>query len=101
MPSSRHAYSPPTLNIYMQGDSYLYCAACELHPSNTHDLIFGYVALNTGAMLHHLNKHEQDGSLVAKGLRRKLIEDDIVNFPEGGASGGYFNSYQQSDCITE
>jgi hypothetical protein len=94
MPSSRHSYSPPALNIYMQGDSYLYCAACELHPSNTHDLILGYVALNTGVMLHHLDKHAQAGFLGTAGLRRKLIEDDNVNFPEGGAAGGYFNEHR-------
>ena len=80
----------------MQGDSYLYCAACELHPYNTHDLIFGYVALNTGAMLHHLDKHERDGFLTTAALRRKLIEDDIANFPEGGGAGGYFNDKKHS-----
>lgn len=80
----------------MQGDSYLYCAACELNPHNKHDLILGYIAMNTGSMLKHLDLHQQRGDLVALEMRRKLLEDDIINFPEGGSAGGFFNDYKQS-----
>ena len=95
MPSSRYAYTPQTLKIYMQGDSYLYCAACELNPDNKHDLVLGYTALNTGAMLNHLDQHKRRGDIVPDDMRKALLMDDATNFPEGGSAGGFFNKKSQ------
>jgi len=80
----------------MQGDSYLYCAACELNPNNRHDLIFGYIALNTGSMLNHLDQHKRRGDVVPDDMRKALLTDDTTNFPEGGTAGGFFNEQLQN-----
>jgi len=76
-------------------DTYLYCAACRLNPHNSSELVYGYKAFNTGTMLHHLQKHIEKGHQVSKKLTSSLLKDDDNNFPEGGASGGYYTKAAQ------
>jgi hypothetical protein len=87
---TRRFYSKPAINIYMRDDSYLYCIACSLNPHNKYELVYGYKAFNTGAMVMHVRNHELAGDTVPKKLIDILLKDDYNNFHDGGTGGsGY------------
>ena len=98
--SSRHNYFKNTVNVYMQEDAYLYCVACNLNPLNKRELVYGYIAYNTGDMVIHIKRHTINGDIVDNDLVSRLFADDYYNFPEGGGAGGHFSAFPAHKELT-
>lgn len=98
--SSRHFYSKPTITIYMKDDSYLYCVACSLNPYNKQELVYGYKAFNTGAMVMHIRNHSLAGDNVPPKLADSLLKDDHHNFHDGGSGRSGFTAPANTQATT-